>query len=281
MGLGNIGLPVACHVSKFYETKGYDISEAAVIKALTKCVDASTHLEKADIYIIAVNTHYRNNAPDMSAVENCCSKISKLNPNALVCFESTLSLGTASSLALKYNFRFVAVCPHRWWQHDQINHGVVQVRVLGSLNRESDLKATEFYNKLGIPVHHVSSLELAEASKLVENTDFYVRIAYAEELKGICDKVGLNFNELRAAVNTKWNMDLPEALSGIGGECLPKDIQFLLANLPTAPLLHAAIKTDAIYRKHLQEAKCSTQSAHNRVKTTENDRLIKTNSRLR
>jgi UDP-N-acetyl-D-mannosaminuronic acid dehydrogenase len=269
MGLGNIGLPVASHVSKFYKTKGYDISEAAVTKALTKDVEASAQLEKADIYIIAVNTHYRNNSPDMSAVESCCSKISKINPNALVCFESTLSLGTARSLALKYNFKFVAVCPHRWWQHDQINHGVVQIRVLGSLNPESDSKAIEFYKKLGIPVHHVNSLELAEVSKLVENTDFYMRIAYAEELKGMCDKVGLNFNELREAVNTKWNVDLPEALSGIGGECLPKDIQFLLTKMPTAPLLHGAIETDEIYRKNLQAAKCTPQSAQFRSKTAE------------
>jgi nucleotide sugar dehydrogenase len=260
LGLGNIGMPVACHVSRFYKTKGYDISEAAIAKALTKGVDASINLEKADIYVIAVNTRYRNNAPDMSAVESCCSKVSKLNPNALVCFESTLSLGTARSLSIKYDFRYVAVCPHRWWQRDQINHGVVQVRVLGALNQESDLKATEFYDKLGIPLHHVSSLELAEASKLVENTDFYVRIAFAEELKGMCDKVGLDFNELRAAVNTKWNMDLPEALSGIGGECLPKDIQFLLVNLPVAPLLHGAIETDAIYREHLHEANCNAES---------------------
>jgi nucleotide sugar dehydrogenase len=270
LGLGNIGLPVASHISKFYETKGYDISEAAVDKALTKNVDASTHLENVDIYVIAVNTYFRNNAPDMTAVESCCQKISEINPKALICFESTLSLGTARSLAKKYNLSFVAVCPHRWWQHDQLNHGVVQIRVLGSLNTESDLKATEFYKKLGIPLHKASSLELAEASKLVENTDFYVRIAYAEELKGMCDKVGLNFSELRAAANTKWNMDLPEALSGIGGECLPKDIYFLLAFLPNAPLLQGAIETDKIYRKNLQEAKCPTQPTQNNSKTTKN-----------
>jgi UDP-N-acetyl-D-mannosaminuronic acid dehydrogenase len=251
MGLGNIGLPVACHVSKFYKTKGYDINDTAIVKALEKSVDASTQLESADIYVITVNTYYRNNAPDMSAVESCCSKISKLNAEALVCFESTLSIGTARSLALKHNLKYAAVCPHRWWQYDQINHGVVQIRVLGSLNGESHVKATEFYDKLGIPLHLVDSLELAEASKLVENTDFYVRIAYAQQVKEICDKVGLDFNSLRAAANTKWNMDLPEAKSGIGGECLPKDIRFLLTIFPAAPLLQGAIDADVFYRKYL------------------------------
>jgi len=257
MGLGNIGLPVACHVSKFFQTKGYDINQTVVVKALAKGVEASTILEDADIYVIAVNTYYRIDAPDTSAVENCCLKISKLNPDALVCFESTLSVGTARSMASKYNFKSVAVCPHRWWQHDQVNHGVVQLRVLGSLNSESCTRATEFYNTLNIPLFRVSSLELAEAAKLVENTDFYVRIAYAEAVKIICDKLGLDFNELRNAVNTKWNMDLPEALLGIGGECLPKDIQFLKTILNNAPLLQGALETDAIYRKHLKDSECT------------------------
>ena len=192
-----------------------------------------------------------------SAVENCCLKISKLNPNALVCFESTLSIGTARILASKYNFKSVAVCPHRWWQHDQVNHGVVQLRVLGSLNSESCARATEFYNTLNIPLFQVSSLELAEAAKLVENTDFYVRIAYAEEVKTICDKLCLDFKELRKAVNTKWNMDLPEAMLGIGGECLPKDIQFLKTNWHDAPLLQGALETDEIYREHLKDPNCT------------------------
>jgi UDP-N-acetyl-D-mannosaminuronate dehydrogenase len=166
-------------------------------------------------------------------------------------------------LASKYNLKLVVVCPHRWWQHDQVNHGVVQIRVLGSLNQESAVKGTEFYNKLMIPLHKVSTLELAEAAKLVENTDFYVRIAYAEEIKLICDKVGLDFHQLRNAVNTKWNMDLPEAMKGIGGECLPKDIQFLLSKLPNAPLLRGAIASDAIYRNHLQESECTREHAEN------------------
>ena len=72
LGLGNIGLPVAIQVSKFYPTKGYDIKESAVVNALSKGVQASTTLGFADIYVVAVNTYFRNDAPDMSAVDCCC-----------------------------------------------------------------------------------------------------------------------------------------------------------------------------------------------------------------
>ena len=253
MGLGNIGLPVACHISKFYPVVGYDIKDAATINALLKGVQASITLEPADIYVIAVNTYFRNNAPDMSAVDSCCNKISKLNPNSLVCFESTLTVGTSKQMAKKYKLKYVAVCPHRWWQNDQVNHGVVQPRVLGTLNPESKQKATQFYDNLQIPIHQVESTELAEASKIVENSDYYLRIAYAEELKLICDKNGLDFNQLREAVNTKWNMNLPEAINGIGGECLPKDIQFLQCLEPSNILLKAAVELDECYRNNLND----------------------------
>jgi len=253
MGLGNIGLPVARHISKFYPVKGYDIKDAAIINALSKGVQASTKLELADIYVIAVNTYFRNKAPDMSAVDSCCNKISKLNPTSLVCFESTLTVGTSRQMAEKYKLNYVAVCPHRWWQHDQVNHGVVQTRVIGTLNPESKQKATQFYRSLHIPIYQVGSTELAEASKLAENSDYYLRIAYAEALKLMCDKNGLDFSQLREAVNTKWNMDLPDAMNGIGGECLPKDIQFLQCLDPLNILLKAAVQLDECYRNNLND----------------------------
>jgi UDP-N-acetyl-D-mannosaminuronate dehydrogenase len=114
MGLGNIGIPVASHILKFYPTVEYDIKDAATVNALSKGVQASTTLEHADIYVVAVNTYFRNNDPDLSAVDSCCDKISKINPNALVCFESTLTVGTSRQMAKKYKLQYVAVCPHRY-----------------------------------------------------------------------------------------------------------------------------------------------------------------------
>jgi nucleotide sugar dehydrogenase len=252
MGLGTIGLPVASYVSKYFPTVGYDINQKAIIRSVDKKVKASTQLEYAEVYIIAVNTYFKDNAPDMSAVDECCLKISEINPNALVCFESTLFVGTARKLASKYSLKYIAVCPHRWWEVDQENHGVKQLRVIGALDKESMEKAKGFYETLEIPLYQVSSLELAEATKIAENAHRYVQIAFAEELKMIAEQNGLNFEELRAAMNTKWNVDLLEARNGIGKECLPKDTMFLatLARVrANAALLRGAIKANDNYVK--------------------------------
>ena len=248
MGLGNIGLPVAVYALKFYnDVVGYDINENAVTRALTRGVKASMIPEYAHVYVVCVNTYFRNNMIDMSAIESCCQKISTLNKDALVCFESTLSVGTARKMILKYGLRNVAVCPHRWWEEDQEKHGVKQLRVLGAHNPESARQAKEFYSKLKIPIHQVSSMELAEATKIAENAHRYIQIAFVEELKLIADKNGLDFDEWREAINTKWNVDLLEAREGIGKECLPKDTAFLASMCPCAGLLTGAIQTNENY----------------------------------
>jgi UDP-N-acetyl-D-mannosaminuronate dehydrogenase len=191
----------------------------------------------------------------MTAIEDCVKKAAAKNPKALFCFESTLTNGTARALAKKYGLQKVAVCPHRWWKQEEDKYGVVQLRVLGSLNQDSREKALSFYSSLGIPTKLASSIELAEISKLVENTYYYLRIAYAEELKLLCDKNHLDFDELRDAVNTKWNVDMAEAREGIGGECLPKDIQFLINAYPHTPLLHGAVHADINYRASITPQK--------------------------
>jgi nucleotide sugar dehydrogenase len=273
MGLGNIGSPVVRHISKIYKHAiGYDISQEAVKTAQQNGINATTQLPKADIYVIAVNTWHRNNQPDMTAIEDCTKKAAQQNPNALICYESTLTTGTAQKLATKYNLTNIAVCPHRWWKQEEDKHGVVQTRILGTLNPQSHTKAQNFYNTLGIPTHTVTNLETAELTKLVENTYYYLRIAYAQELKLLCDENNLNFNELRNAVNTKWNVDLPEARNGIGGECLPKDIQFLINTYPTTTLLNAAITADKNYQtKHHQQQHQQQQTQTQNNTTTSNN----------
>jgi UDP-N-acetyl-D-mannosaminuronic acid dehydrogenase len=259
MGLGNVGMPVVQHIAKVYkQTHGYDIAQEAVNSAKKQGIHASTELVCADIYVITVNTWHRNGYPDMSAIEDCIKRASNLNPNALICFESTLAKGTARTLSKKYNLNNMAVCPHRWWKQEEDKYGVVQLRVLGVLNEESQKKARIFYDSLGIPLHLVSSVEIAELSKLVENTYYYLRIAYAEELKTLCEENMVNFDELREAVNTKWNVDMAEARDGIGGECLPKDIQLLISTYQDMPLLQGAVAADVNYRAMLAHKKKST-----------------------
>lgn len=261
MGLGNIGLAVAKYSSKHYPTIGYDTKQQAVERALNNNIKASTTPYPASVYVVAVNTYYRNNAPDMSAIDDCCKTISNLNSEALVCFESTLQVGTARRMAKKHGLEYIAVCPHRWWEEDQVNYGVKQLRVLAALNNESLKRAKAFYNTLKIPLHYVSNLEIAEATKIAENAHRYVQIAFVEELKLIATENGLDFDEWQRAINTKWNVDLPEARDGIGKECLPKDTAFLASLFSEAELLKGAIKTNSNYMHCLAKKLKDTQKA--------------------
>jgi nucleotide sugar dehydrogenase len=262
MGLGNIGLPVARYARNYFpHVIGFDINQQAVVRALNNGVDSFTVPQRADVYVVCVNTYYRNGMPDMSAIDSCCRQISALNNEALVCFESTLAMGTARKMSLKHGLSFVAVCPHRWWEEDQEDHGVKQIRVLGACDDETLRKAMAFYNKLEIPLHLVSTLEVAEASKIAENAHRYVEIAFVEELKLIASKNGLDFDEWREAINTKWNVKLLEARDGIGKECLPKDTAFLASLSSEFGLLKGAMQTNDAYVQRFCPQKKSLEQA--------------------
>jgi UDP-N-acetyl-D-mannosaminuronic acid dehydrogenase len=87
-------------------------------------------------------------------------------------------------------------------------------------------------SNLGIPLHSVSNIEIAETTKVVENCHRYPQIAFAEELYLYSQANDINFLELRDALNTKWNVQILEPRGGIGGHCLaklPKSISKILA----------------------------------------------------
>ena len=90
--------------------------------------------------------------------------------------------------------------------------------------------------------------------KITENSHRYLQIAFAEDLKMLCGEIGMDFEDLRAAMNTKWNVDLPQARDGIGRHCLPKDIRYVTSLAPSR-LLDAAMKVDKQYREWLTKQK--------------------------
>jgi UDP-N-acetyl-D-mannosaminuronic acid dehydrogenase len=144
--------------------------------------------------------------------------------------------------------------PHRYWAGDPFRHGVKQLRVIGAINDESLKEGWNFYNKiLDIPLHKVSSIETAEMSKIAENAYRYTQIAFAEELKMMCEGLGMNFDELRDACNTKWNIKIPEARDGIRGHCIPKDMRYFASLTKTAILAKSAMLLDEAYQKWMRE----------------------------
>ncbi len=182
---------------------------------------------------------------------------------ALLGVDSTVPRGTTKKIHQILNHKIHVVhVPHRYYRHEKNEHGVNQRRVFGACEQCCYQKAEEFYgNLLKIPLHRVDDPDIAELTKIAENSYRYVEIAFAEELKVLCDKINIKFEELRKAINTKWNINILEAHHGIGGHCLPKDSQMLLdiskSVIPTS-IIEAAKKIDSQYRVHLQHKKLKT-----------------------
>ena len=106
-------------------------------------------------------------------------------------------------------------------------------------------------SNLGITLHSVSNIEIAETTKIVENCHRYLQIAFAEELYLYCQANNINFLELRDALNSKWNVKILEPREGIGGHCLPKDTKmFLHSKSIKSKILAAAMEVDEDYKRY-------------------------------
>ena len=259
IGLGQLGLPVAQYVeAKGLEVYGYDINPKTVEGAgKTDKLQLTTKWQEippVDVYIVCVTTSQTADGPDLSPVFEVCKKVAeKAKPTALVAIESTIIPGTSKKIfETIFKGKVLLVhAPHRYWADEPEKHGVNQIRVIGAANKESLKAGAKFYqDTLGIPMHQVSSIEVAEMSKIIENSHRYLQIAFAEDLKMLCAKIGMDFEELRVACNTKWNVDMPQARDGIGRHCLPKDIKYVTSLAPST-LLESAMIVDKKYREWL------------------------------
>ena len=107
---------------------------------------------------------------------------------------------------------------------------------------------------LVIPMYPVSSIEVAEITKIIENAHRYLQIAFAEELYLYCKVNGISFTEVRESLNTKWNVEILEPRDGIGGHCLPKDTRMFInsSNTIKSKILQAAMEIDESYREYIQ-----------------------------
>ena len=188
----------------------------------------------------------------------------------------------------------VVHAPHRWYALEESTHGVNQLRIIGGVSscclqhglnfydgveirisndvssvisndgsgsskqRDSSLTSTPHMKtdgrSLQIPMHPVSSIEVAELTKIIENAHRYLQIAFAEELYLYCKANNISFTELRYALNTKWNVEVLEPRDGIGGHCLPKDTKMFVnsSNAIKSKILQAAMEIDEDYREYIK-----------------------------
>jgi UDP-N-acetyl-D-mannosaminuronic acid dehydrogenase len=288
IGLGQLGLPIAKYVKeRGFDVYGYDIERKAIERAeKIASIKRADSFSDFDIYIICVSTHKPNDifTPQIDGLLYIVEEISRKAKNgAIVSIESTIPRGTSKKVFEMLNHRLHVVhVPHRWYALEEMEHGVNQLRVIGGVHDCCLRVALQFYTgdgnnnsgseiningnnnsssnndneirNLGIPLHPVSDIEIAEITKIAENAHRYLQIAFAEDLYLYCKTNNLSFSELREAINTKWNVNILEPRDGIGGPCLPKDTRMFLQSSKSikSKILTAALEVDQDYRRYRQ-----------------------------
>ncbi len=264
IGLGQIGYSNAEYMTSLgLNVDGHDISEKAVKRALDNGIirNRAKSFQGYDYYIICISTHKPDNMflPYLDGLYGIAHRISyEGKTGALVGIDSTITRGTSNKVKEILHHRLHVVhVPHRFYVNEQMEHGVRQTRVLGGCESCCVSEARRFYGDLlKIPLHIVNSVDVTELSKIVENSHRFLEIAFAEELKMVCDRSGVDFDELRTAINTKWNIKILEAREGIDGHCLPKDSQMFVnmsKNVIESSIIEAAKLIDHMYRLHIAQ----------------------------
>ena len=283
IGLGQLGLPVAKYVKqRGFETFGYDMNSEKMKQAEKNFgIKSIEQFDEIDVFILCVSTHDPDDeyTPYVDGLFELARKISKEAKNgSLVSIESTVPKGTSKKIFEILNHRLhVAHVPHRWYALEEDVHGVNQVRVIGGVSDCCLKTALQFYDRnnealefndntnientsgsaqttavdLGIPMHPVSEIEIAELTKIIENADRYLQIAFSEDLYLYCQANNVNFGELRDSLNTKWNVKILEPRDGVGGHCLPKDTKMFLQSSRSikSKILMSAMEVDKEYRR--------------------------------
>ena len=258
VGLGYVGLPVAVAFGRQRPTIGYDLSKKR-IENLRHHVDATgevstadlmearqfratpypTELGEADFIIVAVPTPINAaRQPDFSPLESASETVGRyMKPGAIVVYESTVYPGAteevcvpilekASGMRWRQDFH-VGYSPERINPGDK-KHTFTEIQKVVSgddvptLEKVADLYASVV--KAG--VYRASSIRVAEAAKVIENTQRDLNIAFVNELAIIFERMGLDTNEVLKAAGTKWNF-LPFRPGLVGGHCIGVDPYYL------------------------------------------------------
>jgi len=258
IGIGYVGLPVAVEFGKKQPTIGFDANPARVAELskgndetlevsaeelaeaaqLTFSCDAES-LQDADVYIVTVPTPIDDfKRPDLSYLERASETVGKtLQPGNIVIYESTVFPGATedhcvpvlervSGLAFNSDF-FVGYSPERINPGDK-QHRLPDIKKVtsGSTAETAELVDTLYASIVRAGTFKASSIRVAEAAKVIENTQRDVNIALINELAILFSKMGINTEEVLNAAGTKWNF-LPFRPGLVGGHCIGVDPYYL------------------------------------------------------
>src|SRR6267143_3210151 len=236
VGLGYVGLPLAVEFGKHGPTVGYDLSDAELTGArFLRVTQDAAGLEQAEFVIVAVPTPINAaRQPDLGPLESASVTVGKhLKPGATVIYESTVYPGATeevcvpilekqSGMRWRQDFH-VGYSPERINPGDREHSFARIVKVVSGDDPETLEKVADLYaSVVSAGVHRVSSIRVAEAAKVIENTQRDLNIAFVNELAIIFDKLGLDTAEVLSAAGTKWNF-VPFRPGLGGGHCIGVD----------------------------------------------------------
>ena len=258
IGLGYVGLPLAVEFGRHYPTVGFDINPRRIeeLKSgqdhtlevgedeLAQATDLSysCHLQDlADctVYIVTVPTPInQHKQPDLTPLEKASATLSKvIKTGDIVVYESTVYPGATEEVCvpileqgsgLRFNVDFfVGYSPERINPGDK-EHRVTSILKVtsGSTPQVADKVDALYKSIITAGTHKASSIKVAEAAKVIENTQRDVNIALINELALIFNRLGIDTEEVLLAAGTKWNF-LPFRPGLVGGHCIGVDPYYL------------------------------------------------------
>ena len=258
IGLGYVGLPIALEFARKISVIGFDIRPDRV-ELMRQGIDPSEELEKeafeetdiyftatpedlkqAQFFVVAVPTPIdRHNQPDLTPLIKASETVGKaLKKGDYVVYESTVYPGATEEdcipilekfSGLKYGEDFkVGYSPERINPGDKVHTLKTIKKVVSGCDAESlDIIAKTYELVVDAGVHRASSIKVAEAAKIIENTQRDVNIALMNELSIIFNRMGINTYEVLEAAGTKWNF-LKFYPGLVGGHCIGVDPYYLV-----------------------------------------------------
>lgn len=257
IGLGYVGMPIAVAFSKKAEVIGFDIN-AAKVNLYQQGIDSThevgdleiancnvdftsdeTRLKEARFHIIAVPTPIRDDKiPDLNPVESASRVVGRnLAKGSIVVYESTVYPGVTEDVCipilekesgLKCGIDFkVGYSPERINPGDKTHRLDNIVKIVAGMDEETlDIIAKAYELVVNVGVYRAASIKVAEAAKVIENSQRDVNIAFMNEIAMIFNRMGIDTHEVLQAAGTKWNfLNFTPGL--VGGHCIGVDPYYL------------------------------------------------------
>ncbi len=257
VGLGYVGLPLAVALSRHFDVVGYDldarriaelcsgrdqtleVSEEEMARAQVDYTHQAETLASCRLIIVAVPTPIdRHRIPDLNPLKGASKTVGKhLSRGSCVVFESTVYPGAteevcvpilekASGLVMGRHFT-VGYSPERINPGDRRHRLEAIVKIVSGSDAETTRLLSRIYGQVVTAgIHPVSSIKVAEAAKVIENTQRDLNIALMNELSMIFDRMHIDTREVLEAAGTKWNF-LPFTPGLVGGHCIGVDPYYL------------------------------------------------------